>query len=136
MPVWLFAAYVLVSFALSQQRTYRDYSIDLARQSANVVDGELRDMLARIDDLAQSAVFEEGDLAKVHAEARRLVGGTERIIFLRDFSGKQLLNTQVQLAVRSHPQRPSRQTNWRIFKRRSLGSQAYMRVPPANLVSR
>ena len=96
MPVWLFAAYVLVSFALSQQRTYRDYAIDLARQSANVVDGELHDMLARIDGLARSAVFEEGDLAKIHAEARRLVGGTERIILLRDFSGKQLLNTQVQ----------------------------------------
>ena len=96
MPVWLFAAYVLVSFALSQQQTYRDYAIDLARQSANVVDSELRDMLARIDGLARSAAFEEGDLAQVHAEARRLVGGTERIILLRDLSGKQFLNTQVQ----------------------------------------
>lgn len=73
MPVWLFAAYVLVSFALSQQQTYREQSIDLARQSAAVVDGELRDMLVRVDGLARSAAFEEGDLKRMHAEAR-LVG--------------------------------------------------------------
>ena len=95
-PVWLFAAYVLVSFALSQQQTYRDQSIDLARQSAAVVDGELRDMLVRIDGLARSVAFEEGDLAKAHAEARRLVARTDQTIFLRDFARRQYFNTKVQ----------------------------------------
>ena len=94
-PVWLFAAYVLVSFALSQQQTYRAQSIELARQSATVVDGELRDMLTRIDGLARSAAFEEGDLARAHAEARRLVAGTDQIILLRDLAQRQFLNTQV-----------------------------------------
>lgn len=95
MPVWLFAAYVLVSFALSQQQTYREQSIDLARQSAAVVDGELRDMLVRVDGLARSAAFEEGDLARMHAEARRLVAGTDQIILLRDLARRQFINTQV-----------------------------------------
>lgn len=84
-----------MSFALSQQKTYRDQAVDLARQSAAVVDGELRDMLVRIDGLARSAAFEEGDLANVHAEARRLVAGTDQIILLRDLGQRQYLNTQV-----------------------------------------
>ena len=96
MPVWLFAAFVLVSFALSQQQTYRDQSIDLARQSAAVVDGELRDMLVRIDGLARSVAFEEGDMAQAHAEARRLVARTDQTISLRDFSQRQFFNTEVQ----------------------------------------
>ena len=95
-PVWLFAGYVLVSFALAQRQTYREQSIELARQSAAVLDGELRDMLVRLNSLARSAAFEEGDLAKVYAEAKRLVEGTEQAIVLRDLSETQLLNTQTE----------------------------------------
>jgi two-component sensor histidine kinase/PAS domain-containing protein len=95
-PVWLFAGFVLVSFAISQQQTYRDQAIDLARQSAAIVDGELRDMLVRLDGLARSVAFEEGDMAKAHAEARRLVAGTDQTILLRNLSQRQFFNTEVQ----------------------------------------
>ena len=53
-PVWLFAAYVLVSFALSQQEGFRDRAIEMARQAAAIVDSELNGMLLRIDALARS----------------------------------------------------------------------------------
>jgi len=76
-PVWLFAGYVLVSFALTQRQAYREQSIELARQSAAVLDGELRDMLVRLNSLAKSAAFEEGDLARVYAEAKTPCGGNQ-----------------------------------------------------------
>ena len=69
--MWLFAGYVLVSFALAQRQTYREQSIELARRSAAVLDGELRDMLVQVNSLARSAAFEEGDLARVYAEANQ-----------------------------------------------------------------
>ena len=87
---------MLVSFALSQQQAYRQQSVDLARQAAATVDGTLRDMLVRIDALARSAAFEEGDFQVVHAEARRLVRGTDQAVVLSDLSQRQLLNTQVE----------------------------------------
>lgn len=95
-PVWLFAAYVLISFALAQQQNYRDQSVDLARQAAAVVDGSLRDMLVRLDALARSVSFENGDFEQIHAEARRLIRGTDQIIALRDFHQRQLFNTQAE----------------------------------------
>lgn len=105
-PVWLFAAYVLVSFALSQQRTYRGQSVELARQAASAVDDELRDMLARIDTVARSAAFVEGDLAKVHAEARGLIRGTGETILLRERGSNQLMNTQVEFGEALPPATP------------------------------
>lgn len=95
-PVWLFAAYVLISFALSQQQTYRDQSVELARQSAATVDGALRDMLVRIDALARSSSFEDGDFQSIHAEASRLVRDTDQVVILRDFERRQIFNTQAE----------------------------------------
>ena len=92
-PVWLFAAYVLVSFALSQQEGFRDRAIEMARQAAAIVDSELNGMLLRIDALARSAAFAEGDFARLHAEAQRLVSGSNQTIILRTEAGRQLLNT-------------------------------------------
>lgn len=94
-PVWLFAAYVLVSFALTQQHTYRQQSVDLARQAAATVDGSLRDMLVRIDALARSAALEDGNLQIMHAEALRLTRGTEQVVSLRYFDQRTLLDTQI-----------------------------------------
>jgi hypothetical protein len=68
----------LVSFALSQQQAYRQQSVDLARQAAATVDGTLRDMLVRIDAIARSAAFEEGDFQGV----LRLAGSFEALIRL------------------------------------------------------
>lgn len=94
-PVWIFAAYVLISFALSQQQAYRDRAVEFAQQSAANIDSELRDMLVRIDGLARSSAFERGDLSQVHRDAQRLVAGTDSVIVLRDVTGRQLLNTSV-----------------------------------------
>jgi len=95
-PVWLFAAYVLISFALAQRDSYRDQAEGLARQSASVVDGALRDMLVRIDGLARSEAFATGDLQAAHADAKRLVAGTQQAISLRDLGQRQYFNTQFE----------------------------------------
>ena len=94
-PVWLFAAYVLVSFALSEQDSFRDRAIEVARQASAAVDGELRAMLVRVDALARSAAFEEGEFSQLHAQAQRLVHGSDQTIVLRNEAGQQLLDTTV-----------------------------------------
>ena len=95
-PVWLFAAYVLVSFAMAQQEAYRDRAVELARQAAVAVDGKLRDMVLRIDALAKSPAFVEGDFAAIDAEARHLVedGGSMQLL---DQAGRRLFDTDIAI---------------------------------------
>ncbi len=91
-PVWLFAAYVLVSFATAQQEAYRDRAVELARQAAVAVDGQLRDMRMRIDAVAKSPAFDQGNLTAMHAEAHHLVVHGETIQLI-DLAGRQLFST-------------------------------------------
>ncbi|MET0598644.1 MAG: HWE histidine kinase domain-containing protein [Mesorhizobium sp.] len=93
-PVWAFAAYLLMSFAMAKQEDYREAAVQLARQAAAVVDGELNQVITRLDGLARSSELAEANFAKLHAEARRLVAGTDQIVLLRKFGEEQVLNTQ------------------------------------------
>lgn len=95
-PVWAFAAYLLVSLALNEQRDYREQAVQIARQSVMAVDGKLDDMLIMLDGLARSFDVAGRDFARFHADARRLVAGTEWTVVLRDLGGAQLLNTGYQ----------------------------------------
>ncbi|MBX3576161.1 MAG: PAS domain-containing protein [Rhizobiaceae bacterium] len=95
-PVWAFAAYLLVSFALAEQRDYREQAVQIARQSAFAVDGKLDDMLIMLDGLARAFDAAGRDFARFHADARRVVAGTDEVVLLRDVSGTQILNTGFQ----------------------------------------
>jgi two-component sensor histidine kinase/PAS domain-containing protein len=92
-PVWGFAAYLLISFAIEEQGNYREQAIQLARQSNLVVDDELSDIAVRLEALSRSEAMDEGDLAQLHSDARRLVQGTSQIVVLQDFGDNQLLNS-------------------------------------------
>jgi two-component sensor histidine kinase/PAS domain-containing protein len=94
-PVWLFAAYLLVQFAFNERTRFEREAQQVARQVALVVEGELDSLLNVLKGLSKSTALTEGDLAALHAEARRLVAGTDRVIILRDLGRTQLLNSQL-----------------------------------------
>ena len=95
-PVWLFAAYVLVSFACRSRRLTATGPSNGAAGGGGV-DGKLSDMLLRIDALADSAAFAEGDFASdcMPRRSRLVAGGPDDQ--LRDEAGRQLLNTDLAL---------------------------------------
>ena len=115
-PVWLFAAYLLISFARSEQSDYREQAILLARQSADSLEGELRAALIRLDGLARSSAMADGRLEQIHAEARRLVEGTSQIILLRDFGSNQFFNTAVDFASSLPPAIPLQAEELQAFQ--------------------
>ena len=93
-PVWLFAAYVLLSFAQSEQRAYRERAVQIAEQSASVLDGQLREMLIRLDGLARSTAAASDNFALIHAQARSLVDGTDQVVVARDLHERILFDTR------------------------------------------
>jgi two-component sensor histidine kinase/PAS domain-containing protein len=92
-PVWLFAAYLLVQYAFNERARYEREALQVARQVSLVVEGELNSLLTVLQGLAKSTALVEGDLAALHVEAGRLVQGTDRVILLRS-GDRQLINTQ------------------------------------------
>jgi PAS domain S-box-containing protein len=92
-PVWLFAAFLLVQYAFNERARYEREALQVARQVSLVVEGELNSLLTVLQGLAKSTALVEGDLAALHVEAARLVQGTDRVILLRT-ANTQLLNTQ------------------------------------------
>lgn len=98
-PVWLFVAYLLVSFARSQQQAYHDQAVQLAQQSEAAVDGALREMLVRLDALARTWNGNEAELAKFHADARRLVADTDQDVSIRTAETAQIFNTKMQFGA-------------------------------------
>jgi two-component sensor histidine kinase/PAS domain-containing protein len=105
-PVWGFAAYLLISFAIEEQQDYREQAVQLAEQSRLVVDDALGDMLVRLEALSRSEAMEHGDLARLHADARRLVQDTGQIVVLREFGPAQLLNSAVEYGASLPPAFP------------------------------
>ena len=97
LPVWLFAAYLLVEYALNEQNRFEQDALQTARQVSLVVEAELVNLQTIVDGLSKSASLAKGDLKAFHDEARRLVLGTDQIIALRDLDDKQLANTEVAL---------------------------------------
>ena len=93
-PVWLFAAYLLGSFALREEEKFRVSAELLAYQVSQVIDGELDELRVVIQALAKSAAMEDGDFAATHAAAKRLTAGSDMTILLRQIdTTTQVLNT-------------------------------------------
>jgi len=93
-PVWLFAAYLLGSFALREEEKFRVSAELLAYQVSQVIDAELDELRVIIQGLGKSAALEDRDFAAIHAAAKRLTAGSEMTILLREIdSATQILNT-------------------------------------------
>jgi hypothetical protein len=95
LPVWLFAAYLLVEYALHEQSRFEQDALQTARQVSLVVEAELLNLQTILDVLSKSESLAKGDLKAFEDEARRLAQGTDKIIALRDLDGRQLANTQI-----------------------------------------
>ncbi len=94
-PVWLFAAYLLAQYAMNERVRFERDAIQVARQVSLAVEGELTNLRTVLAGLAKSSVLMSGDLKTLHAEALRVVDGSDRIIILRDLDRRQILNTQL-----------------------------------------
>ena len=92
-PVWLFAAYTLFSFAFGQQQTYRSQAELLARQTAAPVESELSGMALRLEGLARSSALSQEEFARLQADAKRLVANTAQVVSLRELGGREIFNT-------------------------------------------
>lgn len=98
LPVWLFAAYLLVTYALHERSRIGQEALWTARQVSLVVEGELSNLKTVLDGLSRSPALANGDLLAFGAEARRLVQGTDEVITLRNLDGRQLASTGPELA--------------------------------------
>ena len=93
MPVLAFAAFLLTRYAATERARYERDAVQIARQVALVVDGELGGLAALLNGLASSSALARDDLAQLHLEARRLVEGRAAIVVLRDLEARQFFNT-------------------------------------------
>ncbi|MGX9147987.1 sensor histidine kinase [Mesorhizobium sp. 128a] len=115
LPVWLFAAYLLVEYALHEQRRFEQDALQTARQVSLVVEAELVNLQTIIDGLSKSAAIANGDLKAFHDQASRLVQSTSAIVSLRDTEGNQLANTKVAVGGYLPPVKPiARQDHERL----------------------
>ncbi|WP_246804639.1 sensor histidine kinase [Mesorhizobium mediterraneum] len=93
-PFWLFAAYLLVQYAVHERSRFEQEARQTARQVSLVVEGELANLQTTLNGLSKSPALANGDLEAFRGEALSLVEGTDRIIVLRDLGRNQLLNTE------------------------------------------
>ncbi|BCH05523.1 hypothetical protein MesoLj131c_72650 (plasmid) [Mesorhizobium sp. 131-3-5] len=105
-PVWLFAAYLLVQFALRERDRIENEAVQTARQVSLVVEGELFNLQTVLNGLSKSAALSKGDLQAFHDQAVNLVWGTDRVIVLRDLGRNQLMNTEIGYGTRLPPVEP------------------------------
>ena len=105
-PVWLFAAYLLAQYAFTERERFEREALQVARQVSLVVEGELANLQTIVGGLSKSASLGGGDLKTLHAEALRLVKGSDQIILLRDFDRRQFLNTQLAYGAALPPAVP------------------------------
>ncbi|MER9999988.1 PAS domain-containing protein [Mesorhizobium sp. M0051] len=94
-PVWLFAAYLLVQYALHERYRFEQDAVQTARQVSLVVEGELVNLQTILNGLSKSAALANGDLQTFHREALNLVRATDRVVVLRDLGHTQLMNTGI-----------------------------------------
>lgn len=93
-PIVVFAAFLLVRFAEAERAGFERTATRVARQAAQMSDGELASLLNAMRGLAASANLESGNLGEFYAEATRFIGDREEIVLLREFAPRQVLNTQ------------------------------------------
>ncbi|MER8574416.1 hypothetical protein NKH19_23110 [Mesorhizobium sp. M1338] len=95
LPVWLFAAYLLVQYAVQQQARFEQDALQTARQVSLLVEAELINLQRILDGLSKSATLANGDLKSFHDEAGRLVQGMDQVIALNDADHNQLATTGI-----------------------------------------
>ena len=105
-PVWLFAAYQLVQYAVHERSRFEQDARQTARQVSLVVEGELANLQTTLNGLSKSPALSNGDLEAFRGEALSLVEGTDRIIVLRDLGRNQLLNTEMGYGADLPPVEP------------------------------
>ncbi|TGS71521.1 histidine kinase [Mesorhizobium sp. M3A.F.Ca.ET.174.01.1.1] len=94
LPVWLFAAYLLGTYALHERSRIEQEALWTARQVSLVVEGELASLKTVLDGLSKSPALANGDWQAFGAEARRLVDGTDEVITLRNIDGRWVVSTE------------------------------------------
>lgn len=102
-PVWLFAGYLLFSYAMNSQARFEAGAERIANQISLVVEAQLHQLQTVLDGLSQSTAFREGDMEEVYAEAQRLSEGTDRIITLYPFDGNEIFDTKHPLGTDIEP---------------------------------
>jgi two-component sensor histidine kinase/PAS domain-containing protein len=93
-PLLAFSAFLVDAYARAERERFARDAEQIARQAALVIDAELRGALALLRGLANSTSLREGDLARFHDEATRLVSGAGEVVVLRELGPRQLLNTE------------------------------------------
>lgn len=83
-PVALFAAYLLIQYALTERGRYKSDAMQVAEQVSVPVESYLANLLTIIGGLSKSNALAEHDYATFYREASRWVAGTPRIISVRD----------------------------------------------------
>ncbi|WP_245499233.1 HWE histidine kinase domain-containing protein [Mesorhizobium sp. M1A.F.Ca.ET.072.01.1.1] len=94
LPVWLFAAYLFVAYALHEQSRIEQEALWIARQVSLVVDGEIVNLKTLLEGLSKAPALADDDLQAFGTEASRLVQGTDQVITLRDLGGRALASTE------------------------------------------
>jgi two-component sensor histidine kinase/PAS domain-containing protein len=93
-PLLAFIAFLLASYTTNERSRLEHDAEQLARQISLIVDSELTNYIVLLKVLSSSSSLGRKDFADFHAEARRIVEGTENVIILRDGT-RQILNSRV-----------------------------------------
>jgi PAS domain S-box-containing protein len=95
LPVWAFAAFLVIHSAQTDRTTLERNGRDLARGLAADVDRELAGMRATLHALSTSPYLRTGDFAAFHRQAAELSALEGSIIVLSEPEGQQLINTRL-----------------------------------------
>src|SRR5688572_33364761 len=74
-PLLLFAGFLIALQANEQRRNYEENAIQTARQSAQIVEGELAGHVLFLRGLATSSALARDDFAACYDQAKRVVLG-------------------------------------------------------------
>jgi PAS domain S-box-containing protein len=105
-PLLAFAAFLLSRYVATERARYERDAMQIARQVALVIDAELLGLAAALKGLSSSTALANGDYARFHEEARRLVAGRQELVVLRGLDTRQLLNTQLPFGTDLPPAPP------------------------------
>jgi len=94
-PLLGFSAFIVNKQVVAERDRLAEQATELARHVALIVDAELASLVALLQGLASSSALLRADFQAFHQEAMRLVAGKDRLVVLREFGSRQLLNTQV-----------------------------------------
>jgi len=80
-PVLAFAAFLLTRYAVAERARFESDAVQIARQVALVVDGELEGLVALLKGLATSSALARNDLAtfRPHGDSGSSAGGLQMI---------------------------------------------------------